>query len=47
MSKSDSPVASGHEYYECGPCGYAARVDHAIGLCPVCGDSLAEKSAFD
>jgi rubrerythrin len=33
-------------YFECIPCGYAAPMEHAIGLCPRCGETLSETSAF-
>jgi len=40
MSKSESTSTPDTAYYECTPCGYTARVDLAIGLCPRCGDDL-------
>jgi len=40
MSKSESPATSELAYYECTPCGYTAREDLSIGLCPRCGDDL-------
>jgi rubrerythrin len=42
MSKTASPTIDDptETYYECIPCGYTARVDQAIGLCPRCGDDL-------
>ncbi len=42
MSKSESATTSEVPYYECTLCDYTARVDLAIGLCPVCGDTLIE-----
>jgi len=36
----------GELYYSCTPCGYTAPATIAIGLCPNCGDSLDETSAF-
>jgi rubrerythrin len=47
MSKSESPTIVGDSYYECIPCGYTARVDQAIGLCPRCGDDLTVPPTLD
>jgi rubrerythrin len=47
-SGTDSETTSGvdpdtedsHRYYECHPCGYTARADLSVGLCPRCGQRI-------
>ena len=47
MSKSELPSTADATYYDCTPCGYTARTDLAIGLCPRCGDGLSETSTLE
>ena len=44
MSKSSSHVETSHEYYECVPCGYTARIDLSIGMCPLCGGRIGSEA---
>jgi rubrerythrin len=36
----DSTTDDSYRYYECHPCGYTARTDLSIGLCPRCGQRI-------
>ncbi|MEF8812218.1 MAG: hypothetical protein V5A55_00115 [Halovenus sp.] len=44
MTTGTLTAESDESYYECAPCGYTAPAGVAIGLCPHCGDRLAEQT---